>query len=164
MHRLVAKLGAPGQAIQDSGQAVAGSLDRVAQTIGEVPVAGVALRSPFAAAADAGRTLAEAGQAQQQAALTFALWLGVLVAFLGVTAVLITYVPQRIAWVREASAAAGLRSSSADLRIFAYRAAVARPLPLLRKAVPDPGAALAAEEFDALATVELEALGLRRLA
>ncbi len=86
-----------------------------------------------------------------------------LVTFLGVAAIFITYVPQRIAWVREANAAARLRGSSADLRIFAYRALASRPLTLLRRAVPDPAAALAAEEFDALATVELEALGLRRV-
>ncbi len=43
------------------------------QTVGEVPVAGRALRSPFAAAADAGRTLAEAGQAQQAMRIS-ALW------------------------------------------------------------------------------------------
>ncbi|MDP8960144.1 MAG: hypothetical protein M3N32_00695 [Actinomycetota bacterium] len=161
LRRLVERLAAPGQTIENAGQRVAGSLGQAAEVVAEVPFAGNALRSPFAAAAGAGQTLAEAGQAQQDAVITLALWLGVLVAAPGVLAILLWYLPRRAAWVREASAAARLRDASADLRLFAYRAVAMRPLPRLRKAVPDPGAALAAQDFDALASLELQALGLR---
>ncbi len=120
------------------------------------------MSSPFAAAADAGRTLAEAGQVQQDAAITLALWFGLLVVAPGVLAVAVWYLPRRIAWVREASAAARLRDASVDLRLFAYRAASTRSLTRLRRAVPDPGAALAAHDFGAVASLEFQALGLRR--
>lgn len=161
LQRLVERLAVPGQAMENAGQRVAGSLERAAEVVGEAPFAGPTLSSPFAAAAGAGRTLAEAGQSQQDAAIALALWLGVLVAAPGLLAVFLWYLPRRAAWVREAGAAARLRDESADLRLFAYRAVATRPLPLLRKAVPDPGAALAAEDFYALASLELEALGLR---
>lgn len=161
LQRLVGRLATTGRTIENAGQTVAGSLERAAEVVGEVPLAGHALRSPFASASGAGRTLAEAGQAQQDAAITLAFWLGVLVAAPAVLAVVLWYLPRRVAWVREASAAARLRDASADLRLFAYRAAATRPLRLVLKAVPDPGAALAAEDFEALASLELEALGLR---
>ncbi len=161
LQRLVETLAAPGLGIEKAGQRTAESLEQAAEVVGRAPFAGAALSSPFAAAADAGRTLAEAGQAQQDAAITLSLCFGLLAAAPGVLAVTVWYLPRRIAWVREASAAR-LWDASADLRLFAYRAAATRSLTRLRRAVPDPGAALAAQDFDALASLEFQALGLRR--
>ncbi len=162
LQRIVERLVAPGRGMENAGQRAAESFERAAEVVGQAPFAGPALSSPFAAAADAGRTLAEAGQAQQETVITLALWFGLLAAAPGVLAVALWYLPRRIAWVREASAAARLRDASADLRLFAYRAAATRSLTLLNRAVPDPGAALAAQDFDALASLEFQALGLRR--
>jgi hypothetical protein len=161
VYRLVSRLAAPGEAIEDAGRTVAGSLGRAAQAVGQTPFVGRALGSPLASAAGAGRTLADAGRAQQDVVLTLALWLGLVIATAGVLMVLLVYLPRRALWIREASAASHLRDTSADLRVLAYRAVATRRLSLLRRAVPDPGAALAAGEFDTLARLELKALGLR---
>ncbi|HWB71952.1 MAG TPA: hypothetical protein VG452_07025 [Egibacteraceae bacterium] len=162
LHGLVSRLAAPGRALEDGGQAIAAAMEGAAQGVGQVPVAGRALRSPFAHAASAGHSLADAGQAQQDAVVSLAFWLGVLVAAGGVLVVVVGYLARRLRWIREASAAAALRDTSADLRVFAYRAVARRPLRLLTQAVADPGAALARHDYLALAQLELATLGLRR--
>jgi hypothetical protein len=63
--------------------------------------------------------------------------------------------------MREAGAAADLRIDADDLRLFALRAVANAPLHVLRRATPDPAAALERGDDDALAGIELERLGLR---
>ncbi|HEX2027327.1 MAG TPA: hypothetical protein VHF25_04945 [Nitriliruptorales bacterium] len=160
VHELVAPLAGPGASIEDAGDRFATSLERVVATVEGVPVAGRALRAPFAAAAEAGRVLEAAGRTQQETVLALAWWLGVLLAVVPIVVLVVPHVRDRLRWAREATVAARLRDESADLRLFAYRAVANRPLQELRRAVPDPGGALAAGDFTALAAVELRGLGL----
>lgn len=160
MYELVARLAGPGASIQDAGDRFASNLQRVVATVEGVPVVGGALRAPFAAAAEAGRVLEAAGRTQQETALALAWWLGVLVAAVPIVVLVVPHVRDRLRWAREATVAARLRDESADLRLFAYRAVANRSLRELRRAVPDPGGALAAGDFTLLAAVELRGLGL----
>lgn len=160
MHDLVARLTEPGEAIERAGGSFAGNLAEIADTIGGVPVVGGALRAPFSTASDAGRLLESAGQTQQEAVMTLALWLGVLVAAFPILLVVFTWLPRRVRWVRDASVAADLRDTAVDLRLFAHRAAANRTLRELRSATPDPGRALAEGDHAVLAAVELRSLGL----
>ena len=142
LYRLVAVAAALGETIEDAGEAV-----------GRVPGLG-----------GAGTALVEAGRTQQDAVLNVALLLGVGVATLGVAAVLLSYLPRRLAWVTEATIAVEMRDSAAALQVLAYRALARRSLSRIIKAVPDPGGALAKGDYLDLAAVELEELGLRPVA
>lgn len=160
LHDLVARLTEPGEAIEQAGGRFAGNLAEVADTIGGVPVVGGALRAPFSTAADAGRLLESAGRSQQEAVMTLALWLGIVVAVIPILLVVFTWLPRRVRWVRDATVAAGLRDAAVDLRLFAYRAVANRSLRQLRAATADPGRALAEGDFAVLAALELRSLGL----
>lgn len=92
---------------------------------------------------------------------TLALWSGLLVALMPIVWLLARYLPGRLRWMREAGAAAGLRIDADDLHLFALRAVANAPLYVLRRATPDPAAALAQGDDAALAGIELERLGLR---
>lgn len=160
MHDLVAELTAPGEAIERAGGGFAGNLAEVSDTIGRLPVVGDALRAPFSTAADAGRLLESAGQSQQEVVMTLALWLGVIVATFPILLAVALWLPRRIRWIRDASAAADLRGSADGLTLFAHRAIANRSLRQLRSAAPAPGHALASGDHAPLAALELRSLGL----
>jgi hypothetical protein len=161
VHDLVARLAAPAQAISHAGADLARPLRGASRALEGVPVVGEALRGPLDAAAEAGVLLQQAGASQGDVVRRLALWLGVILAAIPVSLLLLRYVPARVRWVRTATAAHALRRASADLELFALRAVAMRPLHELRRAHPDPAGALAARDFESLAALELESLGLR---
>jgi hypothetical protein len=124
-------------------------------------VVGGELQGPFGRLAGVGQTLADAGATQQEVVHQLALWLGVLVAAVPIVVLLLTWLPRRVAWAREAGAASRLRLAGADLELFALRAVANRPLRQLRRATLDPAGALRAGDYEALADLELRSLGLR---
>jgi len=161
LYRLVEKLAVPGQRVEQAGSTFAGNVAEIQQTIGRVPVVGDQLQAPFGRLAGTGQTLADAGVTQQEVVHQLALWLGVAVAAVPVVALLLAWLPGRVSWVREAGAASRLRLDGADLELFAIRAVANRPLRQLHRASPDPAGDLRAGEYEALADLELRALGLR---
>ena len=122
------------------------------------------LQDPFGRLAGVGRTLAAAGVTQQEVVHQLALWLGVVVAVVPIVALLLVWLPRRVSWAREAGAASRLRMDGADLELFAIRAVANRPLRDLHRVTPDPAGDLRAGEYQALADLELRALGLRAAA
>jgi hypothetical protein len=161
LYRLVDKLAVPGARLEQAGGGFAGDVAEIQQKVGRLPVVGGDLQGPFGRLAGVGRTLADAGATQQQVVHQLALWLGILVAAVPVAALLVAWLPRRVAWAREAGAASRLRLAGADLELFALRAVANRPLRELRRVTPDPAGALRAGEYEALADLELRALGLR---
>ena len=139
LYRLVAIAAALGEAVEDVGSAV-----------GRVP----GLRG-------VGSALTESGRLQQAAILDLALLVGLSVAVVGVMVVLLWYLPRRLAWIREATAAVRLREDPTALHVLAHRALTRRSLSRIVSAIPYPGAALTTGNDLALAGIELEALGLR---
>jgi hypothetical protein len=160
VNALVNELSAPGETIERAGSGFAGSVEELGGGVGDLPVVGEELKRPFDAVADAGRVLEEAGQRQQDVVHTLALWLGTLFTVIPISYVLYKYVPDRLRWIREATAARHLRVDADDLRLFALRAIATRPLYELKRAAPDPAAAFEAGEYEALAGIELASLGL----
>lgn len=160
MHSLVEKLAGPGRTIEQAGGGFASNLDSISGDVGDVPLVGDTLQAPFSAAADAGRVLERAGQTHQDVIHSLAFWLGLFLALIPILYMLIRYLPGRVRWIREASAASKLRIDADDLRLFAIRAIATRPLYELRRACPDPAGCLAAENYQPLAALELSALGL----
>jgi hypothetical protein len=161
LYRLVDKLAVPGARLEQAGGGFAGDVAEIQQKVGRVPVVGGELQGPFGRLAGVGQTLADAGATQQQVVHQLALWLGVLVAAVPIVALLLAWLPRRVAWAREAGAASRLRLAGADLELFALRAVANRPLRQLHRVTPDPAGALRAGDYEALADLELRALGLR---
>jgi hypothetical protein len=161
-YRVVELLAGPGQRIEQAGTGFAGSVDRLGDRLDDLPGIGDGLRAPFDAVAGAGRELESAGRAQQEVVHRLALILGLAVGGLPIVVIALFYAPRRGRWVRDASDAAALRSAGPpSLALFAHRAVANRPLRELRRASDDPGGDLARGDYDALAALELRALGLR---
>jgi hypothetical protein len=161
LYLLVEKLAAPGRAVERAGANFASDAGEIQQKVARIPVVGGELRDPFGRLGGVGRALADAGVTQQQVVHDLALWLGVLVAAVPVAALLVMWLPGRVAWAREAGAASRLRMGGADLELFALRALANRPLRELYRVTPDPAGALRAGDYAGLAALELRSLGLR---
>jgi hypothetical protein len=161
LYRLVEKLAVPGARVEQAGDSFAGDVAEIQQKVGRLPVVGDELQDPFGRLAGVGRTLADAGVTQQEVVHQLALWLGVVVAVVPILALLLVWLPRRVTWAREAGAASRLRLDGADLELFAIRAVANRSLRDLHRVTPDPAGALRAGEYQALADLELRALGLR---
>ena len=161
LYRLVEKLAVPGARVEQAGSSFAGDIAEIQQKVGRLPVVGGELQDPFGRLAGVGRTLAAAGVTQQEVVHQLALWLGVVVAVVPIVALLLVWLPRRVSWAREAGAASRLRMDGADLELFAIRAVANRPLRDLHRVTPDPAGDLRAGEYQALADLELRALGLR---
>jgi hypothetical protein len=161
LYRLVEKLAVPGARLEQAGGGFAGDVAEIQQKVGRIPVVGNELQGPFGRLAGVGQTLADAGATQQAAVHQLALWLGIVVAAIPIVALLLAWLPRRVTWAREAGAASRLRLDGANLELFAIRAVANRSLRQLHRVTPDPAGALRAGEFEALADLELRALGLR---
>jgi hypothetical protein len=159
--RLVTRLAGPGEALERAGSDLRRPLAEAGRAAAALPVVGEAVADSLEAAAGAGAALERAGAAQVDAVHTVGLWLGVILALIPISLVLLRYVPARVGWIREASAAHHLRVEGDDLELFALRAVATRPLAELRRATADPAGALAAGDFEPLAAIELAHLGLR---
>lgn len=161
LHDLVLRLSEPGRTVERAGASLSGTLADISSKVGEIPVVGESLRTPFVTAGEAGAALERAGVAQQEVVQNLAQWLGVLLAVIPISYVAYRYLPDRWRWIREASAASSLRIDAADLHLFALRAIARQPLYELQRAAPDPAAALANGDYEALAALELASLGLK---
>jgi hypothetical protein len=162
IYRLVERLAGPGRTLEQAGEAFTGDVSGLQEQVGRIPAVGDDLQEPFGRLGGLGRTLVEAGQTQQEVVHQLSLFLGVVVAAAPVAALLVVWLPRRVAWAREAGAASRLRLAGADLELFAIRAVANRPLRQLRRVTPDPAGALRAGDYEGLAALELQSLGLRQ--
>ena len=161
VHDLVSKLAGPGDFVERAGRRWTGGVTDVGGRLADVPVVGDEIQSGFERLAGAGDFLTNAGQAQQNAVHDLALWLGILIALIPISIVVLFWLPRRLRWMREAAAASHIRVDADDLHLFALRAIARRSLEELRSATPDPAKAYATGDYEPLAALELQALGLR---
>jgi hypothetical protein len=164
VHGAVLVLAAPGRAVEDLGAAVADNMNSAARAAEDVPLVGDELSSPFDALGDAGGSLGGAGQTAQDAVGTLAAVLAVLLVVLPVGWLLLRWLPWRLAWAREATAATRLLRGTPDLELLAARALTTAPLPRLAALPAGTGAAWRIGDpaaVRALADLELARLGLR---
>ncbi|MEX2430929.1 MAG: hypothetical protein WD645_03310 [Dehalococcoidia bacterium] len=158
---LIAKLAEPARLIQGAGDDLAENASGAAGRVDGVPLLGRYLEAPFQSLERTGRTLQEAGGNQEDAVLTIALWLGILVAALPILFVLLQWGVRRRAWMRQASAARRIRSDPGNLQLLALRAVATRPLADLWMAGDDPAEAYRSGDYARLAALELNRLGLK---
>jgi len=161
---MVLKLGVPGQKLEGAGTGIADNLADAGGKVGRVPLVGDDLTVPFTRAAQAARSLAEAGRDQQEIVGNLALILGLLLVAVPLGVVLFGWLPWRLRWMRRAAVAVRVRDVPAGRDLLALRALASRPLSELTRLGPDIAQSWRngdASAVDALATLELNELGLR---
>ncbi|MFE0589091.1 hypothetical protein [Micromonospora echinospora] len=164
LHDLVQRLAVPGQKLEGAGRGLADNLADASGKIGRVPLVGDELTTPFERAAEAARSVADAGRDQQELVDQLALALAVAVLVFPLGLVLFGWLPLRLRWMRRAGAAAALRSAPAGRDLLALRALAGQPLGRLTRIAPDVAEAWRRgdpDTVDALAALELRELGLR---
>jgi hypothetical protein len=164
VHAMVLKLGVPGEKLQSSGTSLADNLADAGGKVGRVPLVGGELTKPFNGAADAARSLADAGRQQQEIVGNVALIVALTVVALPLALVLFGWLPLRLRWMRRAGVASRVRNEPAGKDLLALRALAGRPLNQLTKLGPDIAQSWRngdAAAVDALAALELSDLGLK---
>jgi hypothetical protein len=164
LHDLVLRLGVPGQRLEGAGRGIADNLADAGGKVGEVPLVGDELTEPFTRAAEAARSIAEAGRQQQEVVGNLALALTALLLAVPLGLVLLAWLPMRLRWMRRAGVAAAVRDQPAGRDLLALRALAGRPLNQLTRLGPDIAQSWRdgdASAVDALAALELRELGLR---
>jgi len=178
VHRGVLALAAPGDSVASLGRSIASSMGSAATAAGRVPVAGKALATPLSALGDAGNQVSSAGREASSSVHTLAAVLAVVLVVLPVGWALGRWLPGRLRWSREATAAgrlvsggrsraepgSGASAPAPDLELLAARAVATAPLPELARLPAGTGAGWRAGDPDAvaaLAGLELRRLGLR---
>jgi hypothetical protein len=164
VHDVVLKLAVPGQKLESAGSGIAANLADAGGKVGRVPLVGDQLTRPFNGAADAARSLADAGHQQQQIVGTIALVMALASVALPLALVLFLWLPLRLRWMRRAAVASAVRDQPAGRDLLALRALAGRPLNQLARLGPDIAQSWRngdAAAVDALAALELRDLGLR---
>lgn len=164
VHEATMTLARPGEQIADAGTGLADRLRDAGRSVGEVPLVGDEVRTPFDGAGTAADKIADAGNAQVAAVADLAFWLGLSVGAIPILVALAVYLPMRWRFVREATAGRRFIDSTDDLDLFALRAMARQPLHRLARISDDPSGDWRrgdAQVVRALASLELRDSGLR---
>lgn len=163
VHDATLMLAEPGERIADAGGGLADRLREAGRAVGDVPVVGGEVRTPFDGAGDAAQSIADAGRAQVEAVTALAFWLGLAVGAIPILVIAAVYLPLRLRFVREATAGQRFIDSADDLDLFALRAMARQPMHRLARISPDPAGAWRrgdGQVIRALAELELRDSGL----
>lgn len=163
VHDGIEVLADPGEKISAAADDLAGSLGDAGDVLDDTPVVGDEVAQPFESAADASDALSDAGTSEAEAARRLALWAGILVAVLPIAYVARRYVPWRLRFLLDATAADTVLRGDADLQLFALRAVTNQPLSRVVRITDDPVGAIQRGEDDVvrrLAGLELKRLGM----
>jgi hypothetical protein len=164
LYDLVQKLAVPGQKLEGAGNGLSDNLGRAGDRIDDVPGVGDSVAAPFRSAANAARSIANAGRDQQEIVGDLAWALALMLLVLPLALILFVWLPLRVRWVRRASSAARLRGVTAGRDLLALRALATQPLGRLVALDPHIAAAWRRGDPEAvgkLASLELGSLGLR---
>jgi hypothetical protein len=164
VHDGTSALAAPARQTDESATAMAGQLRDAGDRIGEAPLVGDELASPFDRAADASEGIAAAGRSSVEAVEQLAVVLGLTTALVPILVALAVHLPRRWRFAREATAGARFIDSADDLDLFALRALANQPMRVLAAVSDDPAGDWRRRD-DAvvrrLAELELADVGLR---
>lgn len=164
LHGLVMNLAAPGIAIADGATGLSQSITSAGEAVGQVPLVGDGLATPFTSMSDAALTIASAGQSTADAVGVLARFLSIALAVLGIASFAMFWIPIRIAFTRRVTAARAFIDATEDLDLFALRAMARQPLHVLARIHDDPAGAWRRGDqpvIAALAELELREEGIR---
>jgi hypothetical protein len=154
------------QGVRETGGAVQSGFQDAADAVGDVPIIGGDLSDAFESAGHgSGGRVESLGQEGIDRTHRLADLLGLLVFGLPAAAILVWYLPPRLALARRITVASQVlddRTSPERRRLIAMRAAFALPFETLLRHTPDPVGDLAAERYDGLIAAVLDDSGLRR--
>lgn len=156
-------LAGPGRQTDAAASALASGLRDAGGSLDDVPFVGEQVAVPFDRAATASEGIAAAGRDAVRAVERLAFWLGVSVAVVPILLASLVYLPRRLRFVREATAAARFLAARQDLDLFALRALAHQPMRVLARVSDDPAGAWRrrdAEVVARLAELELRDVGL----
>jgi hypothetical protein len=158
----VAALAGPGREAEATARDVDGRMQDAAGQVENAPLVGGTLAKPFESLAEASASLADSARAYQDTVADVALLAGFVLAGAPILLLLAVWLPLRLGWVVEASAASRLRrTGSAGAEVLAVRAMAGQPLRRLARV--DPAVITGWRAGDPVATEELAALELRSL-
>jgi hypothetical protein len=161
LYHLVEKLAVPGQKMQSAGDGISGNLSDASGKVKKVPGVGDDLAAPFNKAADAARSLSDAGREQQSIVHDMAWVLALLLLMVPIALVLFVWLPIRLRFITRATAASRIRGGAGGADLLALRALANQPLRRLTRVSDDPVAAW--RSGDQRVVTDLAALELRRL-
>jgi hypothetical protein len=159
----VARLGALGDGLQDTGRAIGRAGDAVGR-LSDVPLVGEGFAAVATEIGEVGRETVADGRSVERDVDRLAWLIGASLALAPTLPIVAVWVPPRVARERERHA---LRRSlrtrdGAALGYLAHRAVATRGFRELLAVSDDPARDLAAGRYDALASLELDHLSLRR--
>ena len=164
VHDGTVALAAPGRQTDESASAMAGQLRDAGGRLGETPLVGDELATPFDRAAEASEGIAAAGRASVEAVEQLAVVLGLAIALIPILVILAIHLPRRWRFVHEATAGARFIDSADDLDLFALRALARQPMRVLAAVSDDPAGDWRRRDpvvVRRLAELELADVGLR---
>ncbi|WP_026424205.1 hypothetical protein [Actinokineospora inagensis] len=162
----VLALRAPGDRLVDAGTALRGTFDTAADKASHVPLVGGSLADALHTGSDAGIRISDAGWQQISAVEDLAFWLTVVLIVVPVLFLVLTWLPLRVHYTRQATGAVRLRALGEHGHdLLALRALSTQPFTRLAGVGPvgdgwrsaDPAA------VRVLAGLELRRLGLREV-
>jgi hypothetical protein len=161
-HDRVAALADPGQNAETAARNVDDRMQDAAGQVADAPLVGGTLAKPFQALAEASASLADSAQLYQDTVADVARLAGFVLAGAPIVLLLAIWLPLRLGWVVEASAATRLRrTGAAGSELLAVRALASQPLQRLARL--DPAVVTGWRAGDPAATATLAALELRSL-
>ena len=163
VHEATMLLARPGEEMTAAGNGLADKLRDASSVVGDTPLIGDELQSPFDGAGDAADQIAGAGAAQVDAVEQLATWLGWTVGLIPVLVMLAVYLPARWRFIRQATAGQRFIDAGEDLDLFALRALARQPMHRLARITDDPAGAWRRgdpEVVRKLAVLELKEAGL----
>jgi hypothetical protein len=164
VHSAVAVIADFGFRLESGANGVAGNLDSAGNSADDVPLIGDSLAKPLAAAGDAAREIAGAGQSLGVTAGWLAWLLALAVAAPPILALVMPWLFLRVRFVRRKWTVVTLSSTEAGQELLALRALANRPLTKLTGISTDPVGAWRDQDRAAirgLAALELRATGIR---
>ena len=158
----VAALAGPGRDAEATARSVDGRMQDAAGQVGDAPLVGGTLAKPFESLAEASASLADSARAYQETVLDVARLTGLVLAGAPILLLLVVWLPLRLSWVVEASAASRLRrTGTAGADLLAVRAVASQPLRRLARL--DPAVVTGWRAGDPAATARLAAMELASL-
>ena len=162
VHDAIMLLAGPGRAAQSAGGQLAGGLTDAGNAAAKVPFVGDKLKQPLLSAAEAGHSLAQAGQAEQHSVSRLAFLVALALIVLPVLMVLLLWLPPRIRWIRTSSQAQRLLDRPGGADLFALRALTGPLRALTTVESPDGDLVGAWRRGDVAVVDQLCRLGLKQ--
>ena len=161
---IILDLRGPGEALVDAGTSLQETFSGAADSASDIPLIGDALADALGRGTGTGDALVEAGTSQIERVESLAFWSMVVLIALPVLLVLLTWLPVRLRYAREAGAIVELMRRGTHGDLLALRALTGRRVHRLARLHIDPAGAWRRADPDdirALAELELADFGLR---